>query len=232
MNEKQYRESLKHSGLTFDEATIQKMLNILNIRSDDYVLQRLEDIIILDDIVDSDLQGKIENHFITNNNWISNDSTLYVNNQLVSSEHQFPITEKTLDTPQLVDMIMFNGKITSDSYDIIKPILENIPIEYNKILRIKANLTNNQSNDADYYSPIHTDIAYCDNYLTGIYYISDSDGDTIIFNEKTGFVGNPTEKKRIKPKRGRLVLFDGNLLHTGQLPKLNNNRMVININIC
>ena len=71
--------------------------------------------------------------------------------------------------------------------------------------------------------------------LTGIYYINDSDGDTVIFNEKDNTpIRNNEEisvRKVIKNKRGRLVLFDQSLLHAGCPPIKSNQRLVINFNI-
>ena len=71
--------------------------------------------------------------------------------------------------------------------------------------------------------------------LTGIYYIDDSDGDTVIFNE---YGNNPIRnneeisvKQVIKNKRGRLVVFDQNSLHAGCPPIYSDKRLVINFNI-
>ena len=75
----------------------------------------------------------------------------------------------------------------------------------------------------------HVDAEYPHDVL--LYYINDSDGDTIIFNEKKGFCGTPTIKQTIKPKKGRLVMFNGHHLHAGELPRTNEKRLVLNINI-
>ena len=70
--------------------------------------------------------------------------------------------------------------------------------------------------------------------MTGIYYINDSDGDTVIFNESGNEpIRNHQEisvKQVIKNKRGRLVIFDQNSLHAGCPPILSNKRLVINFN--
>jgi hypothetical protein len=69
---------------------------------------------------------------------------------------------------------------------------------------------------------------------TGIYYVNESDGDTVIFNEKTNNpIRNNEEisvKEVINNKRGRLVIFNQNLLHAGCPPIESNNRIVINFN--
>ena len=56
-----------------------------------------------------------------------------------------------------------------------------------------------------------------------IYYVKDSDGDTVIFKNKK-------EWKRITPKQGRMITFDGSLWHTAEQPT-NGTRCIINFNI-
>jgi len=66
-------------------------------------------------------------------------------------------------------------------------------------------------------------------HFSMIYYVSDSDGDTIIYNEKEKSKSY-TIKKRISPKQGRVVLFDGQLFHTEQEPK-NYKRCIVNYDL-
>ena len=70
--------------------------------------------------------------------------------------------------------------------------------------------------------------------FTAIYYINDSDGDTVIFNEKTmePFLNYEelSIKKRVKNKRGRFVMFNQDYLHAGMLPVNSDYRVVINFN--
>ena len=56
-----------------------------------------------------------------------------------------------------------------------------------------------------------------------LYYVTDSDGDTI-FYDKEG-----KEFKRVSPKKGRIVFFNGNISHSGSFP-LKSTRIVINYN--
>ena len=51
------------------------------------------------------------------------------------------------------------------------------------------------------------------NSVSMIYFVSDSDGDVIIYNEKEK-TESYTLKKKISPKQGRVILFDGQLYHT------------------
>ena len=53
---------------------------------------------------------------------------------------------------------------------------------------------------------------------TAVYYVNDSDGDTIIGDEK------------VSPKANRVVIFDGKTIHNGHSPCEHNNRIIINSN--
>ena len=70
-----------------------------------------------------------------------------------------------------------------------------------------------------------------------LYYVNDSDGDTLIYNEKTKFAAcYPDEemkftlKKQVSPKQGRVVLFDGIHWHTAQQSN-HNIRCIVNYDL-
>ena len=68
-----------------------------------------------------------------------------------------------------------------------------------------------------------------DNHFVMLYYVCDSDGDTIIYNEQVESE-TYTLQQRVTPKQGRVVLFDGSYYHTAEQP-LNNIRCVVNYNL-
>ena len=74
----------------------------------------------------------------------------------------------------------------------------------------------------------HIDLINIDHFVI-LYYVCDSDGDTIIYNEQVKSDGY-TVQKRITPKQGRVVLFDGSYYHTAEQP-LNNIRCVVNYDL-
>ena len=78
--------------------------------------------------------------------------------------------------------------------------------------------------------PPHVDIIELNNYMTCIYYVNDSDGDTVIYNETEKNCNKFTEFKRITPKRGRLLIFNGNRYHSENFPRSSKKRVVINFN--
>ena len=98
--------------------------------------------------------------------------------------------------------------------------------EYNYVQRIKANFQSKFLSDPDCYNTPHYD--NLNEHLVIIYYVNDSDGDTFIFeNDKY-----PLKiKKRVSPKAGRFVIFNGNHFHAGIHPKSNDYRIVINFNL-
>ena len=78
------------------------------------------------------------------------------------------------------------------------------------------------------------DIDQLANYKSTILYMNDSDGDTILYKEKANYQRDViqsmeyTEVERITPKANRLVIFDGNIIHTGHSPSKNKTRILLN----
>jgi len=79
------------------------------------------------------------------------------------------------------------------------------------------------------------------NHWSAIYYVNDSDGDTIVYDElyDKKYEEDPmytykpedfTEIKRVSPKANRLFIFNGLNMHTGQSPTKHKNRIIINCN--
>ena len=90
-----------------------------------------------------------------------------------------------------------------------------INIFHTKVL-LQIPSTNKTSDD------IHTDMLTP--HLVCLYYINDSDGDTIMFDD------NNNEIRRITPKKGRIVFFDGSIKHCSS-PPTKTHRAIINFNI-
>ena len=67
---------------------------------------------------------------------------------------------------------------------------------------------------------IHTDLPFP--HLVCLYYVTDSDGDTILYKDD-----KKTELQRITPKKGRVVFFDGSIPHCSSKPS-QNTRVIVN----
>mgnify|MGYP003140463532 CR=1 FL=1 len=79
----------------------------------------------------------------------------------------------------------------------------------------------------------HVDF-YFKNYST-IFYVNNSDGDTIYYNQRLLDKDNPIPHNleivdRVSPKANRVVIFEGDVIHTGCSPNKHTNRIIINSN--
>jgi len=99
---------------------------------------------------------------------------------------------------------------------LIKNSCKKIKVEKVNILQGKTLFELPKSKVLDIPDDPH--INFNEKHFSMIYYVSDSDGDTIIYNEKEKSKSY-TIKERVSPKQGRVVLFDGALFHTDEEPK-------------
>lgn len=102
-------------------------------------------------------------------------------------------------------------------------------IDYDEVKRTRSNTTF-LCNEKRPSMP-HVDAEY--NHLALIYYVNDSDGDTLLYRNKYNKIedNEMIVEHRISPKAGRAVLFDGNSYHSFCYPNINETRSVLNINI-
>ena len=75
----------------------------------------------------------------------------------------------------------------------------------------------------------HIDLDEGWEHIVVLYYVIDSDGDTIIYNERTESPSY-TEKQRVSPKQGRVVIFEGGQYHTAAQPT-KGTRCIVNYNL-
>lgn len=134
-----------------------------------------------------------------------------------------------------------------DSY--INNLIEEIPILVSKKLnfmfmenyRYKINWTQPLNFEYDVQHLTHID--RMEQHIAMVYYINDSTGDTHIYKNKEGDNAEHNQKnllnnidynkleliKKISPKMGRVVIFNGNLNHHADYP-ISGNRYIINFN--
>lgn len=134
--------------------------------------------------------------------------------------------------PQFVHMLYENGQRSSENFElvcgnILKYFFEKHNIQEKTLIRAKVNLTTRGSGKK---TTPHID--YHRKHYVMIYYVNDSDGDTIIYKQKYGEKRLwLTPYKRVSPKAGRCVLFDGLHFHSPSLPKRKTARCVVNMNL-
>lgn len=136
-----------------------------------------------------------------------------------------------------------DGKIISKYYDYFRQILffftDKTKVEVDKIIRIRLRYTNQQKNHStDTYGPVHVDFTKYDfPYYTLLYYVEDSDGDTILFdkmfdpsidNYEPEQIHGLKQVYRQQPKQGTGLFFNGHRYHSGNYPIEYQTRIVIN----
>ena len=135
--------------------------------------------------------------------------------------------------PGFEHLYVRNYNVNSKYHEMMLPILdsacEKIGFNYSKIflgrsfLQLPLGLKDTKRDTP------HTD--WNEKHLVVLYYVMDSDGDTVIYNEQDIPENKKlTVKKTVTPKQGRVVIFDGRYWHTAEQPKYNT-RLIINYNL-
>ena len=176
-------------------------------------------ILVIDDFIDKDYQEDIKDVLLGKIDW--GDQVFpwhYIDDVTAAFE------DDNQGRPGLSHVyVEYNddktSDIVSDFHDLFIPLLElacetlEVPsariIQGRSFMQFPLNL---QSDEDD--TP-HIDLDEGERHIVVLYYVKDSDGDTIIYNERT-LSYTYTEKQRVTPKQGRVVIFDGGLYHTAQ----------------
>lgn len=161
--------------------------------------------------------------------WYWNSGTVY------ETDDGVVFDSKTKDSPQLTHTIYHNDNVYSEHYHYFTEMSHHLEPHIGKIkrlIRIKANLMLKDGSYPDgFYNGAHIDYAG-KNLLSFVYYVNDSDGDTVIFDEHLD--GNPhnlvelTEVDRQTPKAGSGIVFNSQRLHTSSSPRFTDRRVVVN----
>ena len=145
------------------------------------------------------------------------------------------VPENAIESGALVHSV-FSKEDNSRSFALehFAPLLNKIDEHENfqaDFIRIRAGMKTVKPgfSDSNYNLP-HVDYRFP--HTTALLYITESDGDTFLFNEQ--YTGTDltefTVKQRISPKPNRLIIFNGLCYHTASNPISNEIRIIVNIN--
>ena len=172
---------------------------------------------VIDNKVSKTLQNKIEEYFLHDNfPWYYNDNSL---GKHVPKKYK-TITKDSFNEFQLTHKFVDEGRVNSPHTNIIMNLLSELDMEGTPILRCKANLKF-KTNTRKKHNIFHMD--HKDPHKVMIYYVNDSDGDTFLKIGKS--------IKRVSPKKGRVLCFDGKTMHAANHPRKTNKRLIINFNL-
>ena len=176
----------------------------------------LDKIYVFDDIIEKDYQNKIKNILIGESRYNDEDFPWYYIDDVTASGDY----ENQKRGAFVHDYVHYEYGIESDFHylflDLIKNSCSKLKIKEVDALQGRSFLqlpTNIKREDVD--SP-HIDSQF--KHFVMLYYVCDSDGDTIIYNEKMISEKGFTVQKKVTPKQGRVVLFNGSFYHTAQQP--------------
>jgi hypothetical protein len=187
------------------------------------------EVIIIDQAVPVSVQNLIEDVALGNKiSWFRNRRATYDDGQPII----FPVTPDSVEVHQFGHTIYEDKQPLSPLFPTVLPVISAIPYTIKQLLRIKMNLcVYAQLDNPNAHGMPHVDFSkITEPLLTAIYYVNDSSGDTLIFDQRVGQSAPLTVKTRVTPKKGRLVVFDGGLLHAGNTPRSNAPRVNINLN--
>jgi len=122
---------------------------------------------------------------------------------------------------------ILNNRFKTPFSDITMPILLEGVYKHNKykvriedIIRIRVGMFLKNQSPGDHLP--HVDYKFP--HTTLLYYVNDSDGPTKIYNDQRRVI------KEVKPKKGRVLIFDGNYYHSSSGPVKSARRIAINFN--
>ena len=155
-----------------------------------------------------------------------------------TSEADFYGGKLTTERPQFVHTFFYHGTTMKymEALEPFKNALARNDIEPGKLIHIKANmLLRDENYPPNHFHPPHADVNKDNSFLSMLYYINDSDGDTFFFNKThdsmPDFRNRVDELKvvrKVTPKANMVVLFDSAILHASSSPIETDRRLVIN----
>ena len=201
----------------------------------------IDNIYVFDDIIEKPYQELIKETLIGGDapptiDKVEEDFPWYYTSDITDATHEGPFQGRFGFSHQYVNP---EEGIISDFHSLFIGLIKNsckkLKIKQIDLLNGRSFLSTPTNIPKDDVDTPHVDMVAP--HFVMLYYVCDSDGDTIIYNEKTKFDDcapdpkmNYTIKKKVSPKQGRVVLFDGRHFHAAEQPN-HNLRCIVNYNL-
>ena len=184
-------------------------------------------ILIFDDIIDLDYQNTIKEILLGDRQYKGYDFPWYLTHDVTKPAK----ADSQLRPAFFHGYVDYPSELSSIFHDLFIRLIQNSCAKIDKknvdAIQGRSFCQLPISSDKISVDTPHIDIR--ENHFVMLYYVCDSDGDTIIYNEQIESE-TYTVQRRVTPKQGRVVLFDGSYYHTAEQP-LNNIRCVVNYNL-
>jgi hypothetical protein len=190
-----------------------------------------------EDFIPDYYQESIENYMLGRNIWGFNHNISGVENR----NFKFPEGVYLSENQQGFGSTIFsnndkNWKYEEDLAAMLIPMVTKVGQQFPfdlDVVRIRGGMSTRWPQGG--INIPHTDWDFP--HYTFLYYVNDSDGDTILFNELRDARNSDTYQydeftlfKRVTPKRGRAILFNGMYYHSSSQPQNHHSRVILNIN--
>jgi 2OG-Fe(II) oxygenase superfamily len=124
----------------------------------------------------------------------------------------------------------------SEYFKYIVPLLlefeKRTNLKIRNTVRIKSNLLMSQEGTKLQFPHYDDEYNAPDGAIrkTLLYYVNDSDGDTVMYNERYDgkYIDQLSVEKTVSPKKNRAIIFDSNQMHSGCCPEKSVYRIVVN----
>ena len=201
-------------------------------------------ILVFDDFIEKDYQERIKIELLSMHHhgpqfpWFYNEDVTSA--YFDGSQHRPGLSHSYVDLPLEMtgnenDVLepYSVGRVSSNYHDLFVPMLKKVGFKLGlsnlNVLQGRSFLQFPVNTDGTIDNP-HIDIIGKIEFIVALYYVCDSDGDTVIYNE-TKESKTYTIKKSVTPKQGRIVIFDGSLYHAAKQPINSNTRCIVNYNL-
>ena len=193
------------------------------------------EVFVIDDFIEKEYQEQIKNVLLGSEPFDNQEFPWYFIEDVTAtgdpdSQHRPAMSHQYVE---YVDDGDPTGTIASDFHDMFIPMLQRAAFKfrmrYVNALQGRSFLQFPTNKKMTVDLP-HIDI-YSRKHLVCLYYVCDSDGDTVIYNEREENKEQKyTIKQTVTPNQGRVVLFDGWVMHTAEQP-INSVRCIVNYNL-
>jgi hypothetical protein len=185
--------------------------------------------IIIDNFVDEESQNIIEDRMFDYDwKFVMDNTNSYVPESLSLKYKKFLNIFEFDISPSIISSIDLSIKSNNAIYSMVQKTCKYIDFDLKKISRCIAGIQGVQIIRKKS-RPCGIHINQETPHLVLLYYVNDSDGDTIIYDKTIedtdyDFDMYPDERhefkivKKITPKRGRILLFDGRTYHASSSP--------------
>ena len=187
----------------------------------------MTNILVFDDIIDLEYQEQIKSTLLGTKQYKNYHFPWYLTEDVTKGREKNSQNRPALYHSYVKDPSILDSEFHDLFTELIQSSCSKLDVDNVRVIKGRSFCQLPLSSEKTTVDTPHLD-GHEDHFVM-LYYVCDSDGDTIIYNEKVKSE-NYTIQQRITPKQGRVVLFDGALYHTAEQP-LNNIRCVVNYNL-